>query len=159
TGQRLRFPNAHHRAGAPVPGRHVQHQGLAAAPDHCLAVPGKVSGQEREAAPWLGYVLAGGDCPERRCGGRAHASAWALPPCPAGAEWSWPAAGLAFSGVASTAASLRWAAVIGAGAPVSGPSPPPDVWKAMTSRMEAAPASSATIRSQPKAIPPCGGAP
>ena len=31
--------------------------------------------------------------------------------------------------------------------------------KAMTSRIESAPNSSATIRSQPKAIPPCGGAP
>src|SRR6478672_9859655 len=35
------------------------------------------------------------------------------------------------SGVASTPASLRWASVIGAGASVSGSTPPPDLGKAM----------------------------
>ena len=49
--------------------------------------------------------------------------------------------------------------MIGAGAAVSGSKPPPDFGNAMTSRIESVPASSATIRSQPKAMPPCGGAP
>ena len=49
--------------------------------------------------------------------------------------------------------------MIGAGAAVSGSKPPPDFGKAMTSRIESVPASSAAIRSQPNAMPPCGGAP
>lgn len=67
--------------------------------------------------------------------------------------------GAAAAGFASTPASLRWAAVIGAGAWVSGSNPPPVFGKAMTSRIESTPASSAVIRSQPNAIPPCGGGP
>src|SRR5699024_5059599 len=59
----------------------------------------------------------------------------------------------------STPASARWASVIGAGAWVSGSKPPPDFGKAMTSRIESTPASRDTMRSQPKAMPPCGGAP
>ena len=47
------------------------------------------------------------------------------------------------AGVASTPASLRCCAVIGAGAPVSGSKPPPDFGNAMTSRMDSGPASSA----------------
>ncbi len=49
--------------------------------------------------------------------------------------------------------------MIGAGAWVSGSKPPPDFGNAMTSRIESVFASSATMRSQPKAMPPCGGAP
>src|SRR5699024_6313969 len=63
------------------------------------------------------------------------------------------------SGSKSTPASARWASVIGAGAWVSGWKPPPDFGKAMTSRVESPPAAPATMRSPPKAIPPCGGAP
>ncbi len=62
-------------------------------------------------------------------------------------------------GLASTPVSLRCCAVIGAGAPVSGSCPPPDLGKAIDSRIEDAPASSVTMRSHPKAIPPCGCAP
>ena len=56
-------------------------------------------------------------------------------------------------------ASLRWAGVIGVGAPVSGSAPLAALGKAMTSRMVSAPASSMITRSQPKAMPPCGGGP
>src|SRR6476620_1257982 len=63
------------------------------------------------------------------------------------------------SGLASTPASLRCSGVIGAGAAVSGSKPPPDFGKAMTSRIDSEPARRATMRSQPNAIPPCGGAP
>src|SRR5215210_6045495 len=66
---------------------------------------------------------------------------------------------LPFTGFASTPASLRCSGVMGAGAAVSGSNPPPDLGKAMTSRIDSVPASRATIRSQPKAMPPCGGAP
>src|SRR5699024_6123883 len=65
---------------------------------------------------------------------------------------------LAF-GFASTPASLRCSGVIGAGACVSGSEPPPDLGKAMTSRMDSDLVRSAMMRSQPNAIPPCGGAP
>src|SRR6185312_15173766 len=51
----------------------------------------------------------------------------------------------AHSGRASTPASLRCAAVIGAGASVSGSTPPPDFGKAMTSRIDSVCASSAVI--------------
>ncbi len=55
--------------------------------------------------------------------------------------------------------SLRCAGVIGVGAPVNG-SPPLAVFgKAITSRIDCAPASKAHKRSIPKAIPPCGGGP
>ena len=47
----------------------------------------------------------------------------------------------------------------GAGAPVSGSAPEAAFGKAITSRIESVPDSRAQIRSQPKAIPPCGGAP
>ena len=63
------------------------------------------------------------------------------------------------AGFASTPASRRCSGVIGAGASVSGSTPPPDFGKAITSRIESLPDSSAQIRSQPNAIPPCGGAP
>ena len=49
--------------------------------------------------------------------------------------------------------------LVGAGALVSGSKPPPVFGKAMTSRIESVPASRATMRSQPNAMPPCGGAP
>ena len=49
--------------------------------------------------------------------------------------------------------------MIGAGAAVSGSNPPPDFGNAMTSRMESDPVSRDTMRSQPKAMPPWGGAP
>src|SRR6202022_4764572 len=62
-------------------------------------------------------------------------------------------------GLASIPDSLRCCGVMGEGASVSGSTPPPDFGNAMTSRIESVPASSATIRSQPNAIPPCGGAP
>ena len=63
------------------------------------------------------------------------------------------------AGVASMPASRRWAGVMGVGAPVSGSRPEAALGKAITSRMLAAPASSITTRSQPNAIPPCGGGP
>src|SRR4029450_12031971 len=63
------------------------------------------------------------------------------------------------SGWTSIPASLRCSAAIGAGASVSGSPPPPDFGKAITSRIESLPDKSAHIRSQPKAIPPCGGGP
>src|SRR5204862_387542 len=53
------------------------------------------------------------------------------------------------AGRASTPASLRCCAVIGAGAAVSGSKPPPVFGNAMTSRIESTPAISAVIRSQP----------
>src|SRR5690606_31855915 len=53
------------------------------------------------------------------------------------------------AGTASTPASARCSGVIGAGASVSGSKPPPDLGKAMTSRIESVPASRATTRSQP----------
>ena len=56
-------------------------------------------------------------------------------------------------------ASLRCAAVIGVGAPVSGSDPEAVFGKAITSRIVSAPASSMITRSQPKAMPPCGGGP
>ena len=49
--------------------------------------------------------------------------------------------------------------VMGAGAAVSGSNPPPVLGKAITSRIDSAPARRAQIRSQPKAMPPWGGAP
>src|SRR5262249_24357257 len=52
--------------------------------------------------------------------------------------------------------SLRWAGVIGVGAPVSGSRPEAVLGKAITSRMLLAPASSMSSRSQPDAIPPWG---
>ena len=55
--------------------------------------------------------------------------------------------------------SLSWRASTGAGAPVSGSAPLAAFGKAITSRIDDAPASSATMRSMPNAIPPCGGAP
>ena len=48
---------------------------------------------------------------------------------------------------------------IGAGAPVIGSWPVAVFGKAITSRIDSRPASSAAIRSSPNAIPPCGGAP
>jgi enterochelin esterase-like enzyme len=68
-------------------------------------------------------------------------------------------ASVAASATASMPASFRCSGVMGAGAPVSGSYPPPVFGKAITSRMESLPDRSAAIRSQPKAIPPCGGAP
>src|SRR5262247_687120 len=56
-------------------------------------------------------------------------------------------------------ASPRWAAVIGVGAPVNGSLPDAVFGNAITSRIDSAPASSAHIRSNPNAIPPCGGGP
>ncbi len=63
------------------------------------------------------------------------------------------------AGSTSTPASLRCAAVITVGAPVSGSPPPPVLGKAMTSRIESAPVTIAAMRSIPKAMPPCGGGP
>ena len=63
------------------------------------------------------------------------------------------------SGSTSMPASLRCWAVIGAGASVSGSTPPPDFGNAITSRIESVPESRAQIRSQPKAMPPWGGGP
>src|SRR5215468_138250 len=77
----------------------------------------------------------------------------ALPPTRASAQ---PTGG---SGLASMPASLRWASVMGVGAPVSGSRPEAALGKAITSRMLAAPDSSMSVRSQPNAIPPCGGGP
>ena len=57
------------------------------------------------------------------------------------------------------AASLRCAEVIGVGAPVSGSPPLAVLGKAITSRIESEPVSSAQTLSSPKAIPPCGGGP
>jgi len=62
-------------------------------------------------------------------------------------------------GVASMPASRRWAGVMGVGAPVRGSRPEAALGKAITSRMLAAPASSMITRSQPNAMPPCGGGP
>ena len=56
-------------------------------------------------------------------------------------------------------ASVRWASVIGVGAPVSGSNPAPVFGKAMTSRIDSTPVSSAVSRSQPSAAPACGGGP
>src|SRR3984893_14685330 len=64
-----------------------------------------------------------------------------------------------FSGAASIPDSLRCCGVMGAGASVSGSTPPPVLGNAITSRIESTPDSSALIRSQPNAMPPCGGAP
>ncbi len=47
----------------------------------------------------------------------------------------------------------------GAGAPVSGSAPEADFGNAITSRIDSTPASAATIRSIPIAMPPWGGAP
>ena len=55
--------------------------------------------------------------------------------------------------------SLRWAGVIGVGAPVKGSAPLAVLGNAMTSRIESDPVSSAHTRSRPSAIPPCGGGP
>ena len=66
---------------------------------------------------------------------------------------------LSHVGFESTPASFRCWAVIGAGASVSGSTPPPDLGKAITSRIESVPDSRAQMRSQPKAMPPCGGGP
>ena len=62
-------------------------------------------------------------------------------------------------GVASMPASRRWAGVMGVGAPVRGSRPEAALGKAITSRMVGAPASSMHTRSQPNAMPPCGGGP
>ena len=53
-------------------------------------------------------------------------------------------------GFASMPASVRWASVIGVGAPVSGSKPAPVFGKAMTSRIDSTPVSSADSRSQPE---------
>ena len=95
----------------------------------------------RAAVGYLDDVLAG--APDRR-------------PCARSGSDRPTAAG---AGLASTPASRRCSGVIGAGASVSGSTPPPDFGKAITSRIESVPDSSAQIRSQPNAIPPCGGAP
>ncbi len=63
------------------------------------------------------------------------------------------------AGLASTPASLRCSGVIGVGAPVSGSKPEAAFGKAITSRIVSRPASSMTMRSQPNAMPPCGGGP
>src|ERR1700734_741350 len=63
------------------------------------------------------------------------------------------------SGVASMPASARWAGVMGVGAPVRGSRPEAALGKAITSRIVGAPASSMHTRSQPNAMPPCGGGP
>src|SRR5512146_407461 len=55
--------------------------------------------------------------------------------------------------------SRRRAAVVGAGAPVSGSDPLAVFGNAITSRMLDSPARSAMKRSIPRAKPPCGGAP
>jgi hypothetical protein len=65
----------------------------------------------------------------------------------------------AAAGTASTPASLRCAGGDRAGAAVSGSKPPPLFGKAMTSLIDSVRESSAQIRSHPKAMPPCGGAP
>src|ERR1700678_1878195 len=62
-------------------------------------------------------------------------------------------------GVASMPASARWAGVMGVGAPVRGSRPEAALGKAITSRIVGAPASSMHTRSQPHAMPPCGGGP
>ncbi len=56
-------------------------------------------------------------------------------------------------------ASLRCCDVIGVGAPVSGSCPEAAFGNAITSLMLSRPVSSMSSRSQPKAIPPCGGGP
>src|ERR671915_1707792 len=55
--------------------------------------------------------------------------------------------------------SLSWRSSTCAGAPVSGSAPLAAFGKAITSRIDSRPASRATMRSIPNAIPPCGGAP
>ena len=55
--------------------------------------------------------------------------------------------------------SRSWAGSTGAGAPVRGSAPLAAFGNAITSRIVSRPASIATIRSTPIAIPPCGGAP
>src|ERR1700733_8210529 len=62
-------------------------------------------------------------------------------------------------GWASMPASWRGAGVMGVGAPVRGSRPLAALGKAITSRMVGAPASSMHTRSQPNAMPPCGGGP
>ena len=66
---------------------------------------------------------------------------------------------VAGSGITSMPASRRCSGVIGVGAPVSGSAPDAAFGKAMTSRIVSRPASSMISRSQPKAMPPCGGGP
>jgi hypothetical protein len=63
------------------------------------------------------------------------------------------------AGGPSMPASSRCCAVMGVGAPVSGSPPPPVFGNAITSRMESEPVIMATMRSMPKAMPPCGGGP
>ena len=58
------------------------------------------------------------------------------------------------SGLKSTPDSFLWASVIGVGAPVSGSPPLAVLGKAITSRIDSAPARSAQRRSRPSAIPP-----
>ena len=55
--------------------------------------------------------------------------------------------------------SCSWRASTGAGAPVMGSDPEEVLGKAMTSRIDDSPASSMTMRSKPRPMPPCGGAP
>ena len=69
------------------------------------------------------------------------------------------AGGAEACGWASMPASWRWALVMGVGAPVSGSRPDAALGKAITSRMVGAPARSMHTRSQPNAMPPCGGGP
>ncbi len=82
--------------------------------------------------------------PAAACGGCWRALDRAVRPAPAGAQARAPAAA---------------ARSTGAGAPVSRSDPLAVFGKAITSRIESRPASSATIRSRPNAIPPSGGAP
>jgi len=55
--------------------------------------------------------------------------------------------------------SRSWRSSISAGAPVSGSCPLAVFGNAMTSRIDSRPAMTATTRSIPSAMPPCGGAP
>src|SRR5699024_4668341 len=121
-GQRCRLPDTYQGAPRPVTSDHAQRQRLVVAPGGGAGVPGHVRGQERERAPRLGQVAEPADRAEGGGGRGAHspapvacAGAPSATPVPAPA----PAPSFA-SGSASTPASLRWAAVIGAGAPVSG---------------------------------------
>src|SRR6266545_1301924 len=74
-----------------------------------------------------------------------------------GAAGEAPAAG--GLGLTSMPASARCCGVIGVGAPVSGSYALPLFGNAITSRIDSTPVSSAAIRSQPSAAPPCGGGP
>jgi len=63
------------------------------------------------------------------------------------------------SGTTRRCSSLSWASSTASGAPVSRSVNEEVFGKAITSRMLSLPASRATIRSMPRAMPPCGGAP